>query len=249
LGEPFGRKLHQLAGRERHRRQAEHRPIPAARGYVEGVEQPAVDLISQHDRGDEGLPARPLDLRDRQARADRVARMNSQAADIDVVQVVVAGGTAVGEGSQIRAGAPVGADDGRGPAGARQRDLAADADRSLVESRDAATQRVDEMGFGGLDGGGIDVGIAHSVRIGGKPLGQRVGGCFRRRPGARHQTPEAESRRSGEDMTASDRWRHGQSIGSSLMILPRWLLPTQKVTGVVELSTVTRLMLVDSGSR
>ena len=40
----------------------------------------------------------------------------------------------------------------------------------------------------------------------------------------------------------------GYSSGSSLMMLPWWLLPTQKVTGVVELSTNTRRTLVDIGS-
>ena len=41
----------------------------------------------------------------------------------------------------------------------------------------------------------------------------------------------------------------GYSSGSSLMMLPWWLLPTQKVTGVVELSTNTRRTLVDIGNR
>jgi hypothetical protein len=35
-----------------------------------------------------------------------------------------------------------------------------------------------------------------------------------------------------------------QSSGSTLMIAAPWLLPTQKVGGVVALSTNTRLMLV-----
>jgi hypothetical protein len=39
-----------------------------------------------------------------------------------------------------------------------------------------------------------------------------------------------------------------QSSGSSLMIERPWLLPTQKVTGVVVLSTNTRRMLVERGS-
>src|SRR5262249_58672471 len=40
-----------------------------------------------------------------------------------------------------------------------------------------------------------------------------------------------------------------QFSGSSLMIEAPWLLPTQKVTGVVVLSTNTRRMLVERGSR
>jgi hypothetical protein len=39
------------------------------------------------------------------------------------------------------------------------------------------------------------------------------------------------------------------SSGSTLTIEAPWLLPTQKVTGVVELSTNTRLMLVLRGRR
>jgi hypothetical protein len=39
------------------------------------------------------------------------------------------------------------------------------------------------------------------------------------------------------------------SSGSILTIEAPWLLPAQKVTGVVELSTNTRLMLVERGSR
>jgi hypothetical protein len=39
------------------------------------------------------------------------------------------------------------------------------------------------------------------------------------------------------------------SSGSTLTIEAPWLLPAQKVTGVVELSTNTRLMLVLRGSR
>ena len=40
-----------------------------------------------------------------------------------------------------------------------------------------------------------------------------------------------------------------ESSGSSLMIDAPWLLPTQNVTGVVELSTNTRRTLVVRGSR
>ena len=39
------------------------------------------------------------------------------------------------------------------------------------------------------------------------------------------------------------------SNGSSLIREEPWLLPTQKVAGFVELSTSTRRMLVDRGSR
>src|SRR5258708_9850024 len=40
-----------------------------------------------------------------------------------------------------------------------------------------------------------------------------------------------------------------QSIGSTFTIEAPWLLPTQNVTGVVELSTNTRRMLVVFGNR
>jgi hypothetical protein len=43
--------------------------------------------------------------------------------------------------------------------------------------------------------------------------------------------------------------QRAHSSGSTLTIEAPWLLPAQKVTGVVELSTNTRLMLVLRGSR
>src|SRR5581483_7069888 len=53
-----------------------------------------------------------------------------------------------------------------------------------------------------------------------------------------------------ERVTAGDRLgRRRQSSGSSLTIEAPWLLPTQKLTGVVRLSTNTRRILVERGSR
>jgi hypothetical protein len=65
------------------------------------------------------------------------------------------------------------------------------------------------MGFDGLYGGGIDIGITQSIRIGSEPFGERMSGRFGRCPGARCQTPEAESRQSGEDITTRDHVGHG----------------------------------------
>src|SRR5262249_51397662 len=59
----------------------------------------------------------------------------------------------------------------------------------------------------------------------------------------------AADREKEVDRRAILSWRNVHSSGSSLMIDAPWLLPTQKVTGVVELSTKTRRMLVSRGSR
>jgi hypothetical protein len=57
--------------------------------------------------------------------------MAGNAADIGVVQVEITERGAIGEGRQIRRGAPPGADDRRAaPAAIRQRDLAANAWRT-----------------------------------------------------------------------------------------------------------------------
>ena len=105
------------------------------------------------------------------------------ARDIDVVQVVIAEGAAIGEGGKVGRGQPIGADDGRDPAPAsaaaagpcRDREFAAGADRPLVEGRDPAAERVDEMDLDGLDGCRVDVAITQGVRIGGESLRQRPG--------------------------------------------------------------------------
>ena len=47
----------------------------------------------------------------------------------------------------------------------------------------------------------------------------------------------------------SEVYRSPNPAAQASMIEPPWLLPTQKVTGVVELSTNTRRTLVDLGSR
>src|SRR5262249_28348499 len=57
------------------------------------------------------------------------------------------------------------------------------------------------------------------------------------------------SPRAPRKVYALFRRRAYQSSGCSLTIDAPWLLPTQKVTGVVELSTKTRRTLVGRGSR
>ncbi len=176
LREPVDRQPHQLAGRQRDGRQAEHRRVPAAARHVEGVDQPAVDLVGERDRDDEVRRARALGLGDAQACRDIVARMTRKAAHIGVVQVVVAEGGPIGERREVGRAAPVGADDGRGAVRGRERDVAADAHRRLVECRDPAPDRVDDMRFDPFDGRGVEIVEAQPVRVVGEPFGERAGG-------------------------------------------------------------------------
>jgi len=60
---------------------------------------------------------------------------------------------------------------------------------------------------------------------------------------------EADAKTETFAGTENRQARCGQSRGSSFTIDPESLLPTQKVTGVVELSTSTRRTLVERGSR
>ena len=218
------RELHQLAGGERHGRQAEHRRVPAAGRDVEGVDQAAVDLVGEHDRGDELRSARALAFGDREAGGDVIARMARQTPDVGIVQVVVAEGCAVGEGGEIGRGAPVRADDGRCAGRRDQRDIAADAHRPLVERGDSAADRVDEMRFDPLDGRCVEIVIAQSIGVGGEPIRERPGGRlrssgFRRRKPWR-QSPETEGSHAGDEATARDRVEHVGHIGQPLRECP-----------------------------
>jgi len=204
LGQLVGTELHQLAGGERHGRQREHRRVPAAGGDVERVEQAAVDLVGERDRGDEVRRAGTFGLGDGETRCDGAAGMGRLAPDIEVVEVIVARRGAVGEGRERRRGAPVGADHGLVAARGGKRDIAADADRTLVEGRDPASQRVDEMGLDGFDGRFVEIAIAQAVGIGGEPLGERAG-VRRRCPRPRREPAPSERRHAGEDVSARDR--------------------------------------------
>ena len=68
---------------------------------VESVDQPAVNLVDECDRGNEFGGARPLGLRDRKAGGDLVAWVAGQATDIKVIEVVVSKGDAIGERREI----------------------------------------------------------------------------------------------------------------------------------------------------
>jgi hypothetical protein len=62
--------------------------------------------------------------------------------------------------------------------------------------------------------------------------------------------PSTTPRRFRRDTFMMLSWNAGgQSSGSTLTMEAPSLLPTQKLTGVVELSTKTRRMLVERGSR
>jgi hypothetical protein len=173
LRELLGGELHQFPRRQRHRRQAEHRHIPAALGDVEGVDEPAIDLVGEHDRGDELLRARLLGFRDREASGDVIARMARETGHVGVVQVVVADRGAVGEGREIGRRAPIGADDGRGTTPWGQCDVTTNLNGLLVKRRKPAAERVDEMRFDPFDRVGIEIVIGQSVGVCGKPFGER----------------------------------------------------------------------------
>ena len=107
---------------------------------------------------------RPLGLRDREAWRNVIAWMNGKASDTGVVEVEVAECRAIGEGREFGRRAPIGADNGR-VAADRERDLAADAHRSLVERTNSAADRIDDMRFDPLNGRGIEILKAQPVCV------------------------------------------------------------------------------------
>src|SRR4051812_3891464 len=67
--------------------------------------------------------------------------------------------------------------------------------------------------------------------------------------GATKNKPGPPAEGPGATCTPNDEGRDDQSCGSSLTMFAPWLEPTQNVTGLVELSTNTRRMLVVFGRR
>jgi hypothetical protein len=122
--------------------------------------------------------------------------------NVGVVEIVVAKRGAVGEGGEIGRDASAGADLRRRPLARRQRDVAADTHRLLVERRDAAADGVDDEGTDLLDGLGIDDLEAQAVRIGGEPFGER-----RLCPGGAMNGRQCDGGGQQEKLAASE--RHG----------------------------------------
>jgi len=180
LRQPVPGQLHQLAGGQRDGRQAQHRNVPAAvaDADVERIDQPAVDLVGESDRGDELRGARLLGLGDCQTGGDIVARMAGDAPDIGVVEVEIAEGRAIGEGREIGRGSAPGADDGRAVAAAtRQCHIATDANGLLLEGGETAADRIDDMHLHAFDGCVVEIVIAQTVGIGGESFRK---GCLPR---------------------------------------------------------------------
>jgi hypothetical protein len=73
-------------------------------------------------------------------------------------------------GCKVGRCAPLRADDGRAPAAARQRHVAANAYGLLIESREAAAKRVDEVHLDPFDSRFIEIVIAQTIGIGSEPL-------------------------------------------------------------------------------
>jgi hypothetical protein len=198
LHELVARKLHELAGGERDGGQAEHRRVPAARHRVGEVRQTAVDLIGDNDGGDELRAIRSFGLGDREAWRDMIARMHrSRRRSVDIIEVQVPHGGAIGEGGRLGRGPQGSADDRGRPCAPRKGGLPARSDRPFVERRDPASQRINDMSFDALHGGGVDIAKAQAARIVGKLFGERLRTqpqCAARqsweRDGAHRQTEE-----------------------------------------------------------
>jgi hypothetical protein len=113
------------------------------------------------------------------------------------IEVVVPKGHAIGERREIGRSAPVGADDARATPCLRKHDIAADADGRLVERRDPATKRIDEMGLDAFDRCGVEILIAQAVRVGSKPLSERTGRLLRQRRCGLRASNARRSRKRG----------------------------------------------------
>jgi hypothetical protein len=82
LGQLARTELHQPARGERHGRKAEHGGIPAALGDVEGIDQPAIHLIGDDDRGDQLLGTRALGFDNGKTCGDVIARVHRKPDDV-----------------------------------------------------------------------------------------------------------------------------------------------------------------------
>ena len=102
-----------------------------------------------------------------------IAGMDGKASRIGVVEVEVAKGRAIGKGRKVGRGAPVSADNGCVTAD-RERDVAANADRRLVEGADAASDRIDNVRFDPLNGCSVDILIAQAIGIDSQSFRQRA---------------------------------------------------------------------------
>ena len=83
-----------------------------------------------------------------------------------------------------------------GVAGGGKRDVAANADRLLVEGADAAADGIDQKRLHPLDGRGVDIFVGQAMGIGGEPLrkranGRSAGGCAGFAPAIREATGSA----------------------------------------------------------
>jgi hypothetical protein len=199
LGELLRGEPHQLSDRQRRRRQAVDRMIPSPVGELGGIHQPAVDLVGEHDRGEEILPARVLRLGDGEAGRGVVAGVAGRAPDIEVVEIEIADRDTVRECGELHRGLVGGPEDCRRAPARRKRDLPADAHRRLVERRNGAAEGIDQMRLGGLDRRRIEIGEPQAIRISGEAVG-KIGS---RRLGARHERPRRNAPEARDEFTPS----------------------------------------------
>src|SRR3989442_14104590 len=113
-------------------------------------------MVGEPDRRNEFMRTRSFGFGDRKARSDFITRRGGSFAEIDVIQIVIPARRAIGESSKIGGSLAGRADDGGGPLDVL-RDFTADAHGPLVEGRDAATERVDDVRFDAFDGRGIEI--------------------------------------------------------------------------------------------
>src|SRR5262249_28986715 len=141
---------------------------------------PAIHFISDDDRSDEVCGTRTLGFSNGEACRDVIARMNGKPADICIVEVEIAESGTVGEGGHISCRLPLRANDRRGTVDG-QRDLTADAHRSLIPCANSATNRIDHKRLHALDGRSIEVFVAQTRRISSEPLRKRSLARIRRK--------------------------------------------------------------------
>jgi hypothetical protein len=77
LRQCVSRKLHQLASGQRNRGQTQYCLVPAVIRNIDGVSQSSIDLIAEHDGGDEFRCIRSLGLRNRETCRNMIARMSA----------------------------------------------------------------------------------------------------------------------------------------------------------------------------
>jgi hypothetical protein len=146
-------------------------------------------------------------LGDRQAWRDMIARVDrSCRRSVDIIEVQVAHSGAISEGGKLGGGPQKGADDRGRPCAFRKGDLPARSDRPFVERRNPASQRINDMSFDALHGGGVDIAKAQAVRT----ASCSASGC--------EPNPSAPRRKAGNAMAPTARPKNLRRANFMLLI-------------------------------